>query len=190
MERLKPLVSQDAASKQDLDNAVAALRANEANVRAREASVQQARLSTKSQIDTARGQMASNQAVLRSAELNLEYGTIKAPISGRIGDSLVQVGGLVTPESPQPLTTIVPLDPIWVRFKLSEAEYIEHQRRMAASKKVPLELVLADGTVHPYKGRVENSVNQVRRRRERWKCRRRFRIRSAPSCRGNSGACV
>ena len=33
------------------------------------------------------------------------------------------VGGLVTPNSAQPLTTIVPLDPIWVRFKVSEAQY-------------------------------------------------------------------
>ncbi|MBS1824143.1 MAG: efflux RND transporter periplasmic adaptor subunit [Acidobacteria bacterium] len=159
--RLQPLVKQDAASQQDLDNALAALQANEANVRAREANVQQTRLSTKSQIDTARGQMASNQALLRSAELNLEYATIKSPISGRIGDSIVQVGGLVTPESPQPLTTIVPLDPIWVRFKLSESEYIEHEKRKGASKKIPLQLVLADGTVHPFAGRIENTVNQV-----------------------------
>lgn len=161
VERLTPLVKQDAASQQDLDNAVAALQANEANVRAREANVQQNRLSTKSQLDTARGQVASNQALLRSAELNLEYATIKAPISGRIGDSLVQVGGLVTPESPQPLTTVVPLDPIWVRFKLSESEYIEHEKRRGHSKNVPLQLVLADGTVHPYTGRIENTVNQV-----------------------------
>ena len=37
-------------------------------------------------------------------------------ISGRIGDSLIQVGGLVTKNSAQPLTTIVPLDKIWVAF--------------------------------------------------------------------------
>ena len=102
------------------------MQANQANVRARQASVEQARLSTKAQIETTAAQVESQKAGLRSAELNLEYATIRAPISGRIGDSLVQVGGLVTRSSAQPLTTIVPLDVIWVRFKLSEKEYFEY----------------------------------------------------------------
>ena len=100
---------------------------------------------------------------MRSAELNLEYATIRAPISGRIGDSLVQVGGLVTRSSAQPLTTIVPLDVIWVRFKLSEKEYFEYQKRRAAGARqtTPLQLVLADGRVFPHEGRIQNTVNQV-----------------------------
>ncbi|MBI2684721.1 MAG: efflux RND transporter periplasmic adaptor subunit [Acidobacteria bacterium] len=163
VDRLTPLVTQDAAPQQDLDNATAALRANEANVKAREANVQQIKLSTKAQLDTSRAQIVSNNALVRTAELNLEYATIRAPISGRIGDSLVQVGGLVNPASPQPLTTIVPLNPIWVRFKLSESEYFEYKRRKAltGSANIPLQLVLADGTIHPEKGKIENTVNQV-----------------------------
>jgi membrane fusion protein (multidrug efflux system) len=95
--------------------------------------------------------------------LNLEYAVIRAPIGGRIGDSLLQVGGLVTRNSPQPLTTIVPLDVIWVRFKLSESEYFDYQRRMEReqNRKIALQLVLANGESHPYEGRVENAVNQV-----------------------------
>ena len=104
VERLEPLVKEEAAPKQDLDNAVAARQAAEAAVTARRATAD------------------ANRAILRTAELNLEYATIRAPISGRIGDSLLQVGGLVTKTSPQPLTTIVPLDPVWVRFQVSEAE--------------------------------------------------------------------
>jgi membrane fusion protein (multidrug efflux system) len=157
VERLKPLVAQEAAAHQDLDNAVAALRAVEANVRARQASVEQARLSTKAQIDTSVAQVESNKAALQSAQLNLEYATILSPISGRIGDSLVPVGGLVSRNSPQPMTTIVPLDVIWVRFKLSEAEYSTQGLRRNA----PLQLVLATGDVHPQAGRLENTVNQV-----------------------------
>jgi membrane fusion protein (multidrug efflux system) len=159
VDRLRPLVAQEAAAQQDLDNALAALRANEANVRARQASVEQARLSTKAQIDTTAAQVDSNRAALKSANLNLEYATIHAPISGRIGESHVPVGGLVSRNSPQPLTTIVPLDVIWVRFKLSETEFATQGFR----RNLPLELVLATGEVHRRAGRLENTVNQVDR---------------------------
>src|SRR5439155_2552330 len=85
VERLDPLVREEAAPRQDLDNAFAARQAGEAAVSSRKATVDAAR------------------AILRTAELNLEYATIRAPISGRIGDSLLQVGGLVTKTSSQPL---------------------------------------------------------------------------------------
>lgn len=163
VDRLRPLVMEEAAAQQDLDNAQAALQANQANVRAKEASVQQARLSTKAQIDTTGAQVESGKAVLRSAQLNLEYAVIRAPISGRIGDSLIHVGGLVTRNSPQPLTTIVPLDVIWVRFKLSDSEYFDYQRRKEREPngKIPLQLWLANAELYPYEGRVENTLNQV-----------------------------
>jgi len=163
VDRLIPLVKQDAAAQQDLDNARAALDANQANVNAKKASVEQTRISTDTQISGAQAQLDTDRAALKTAELNLEYATIKAPISGRIGDSLVQVGGLVSRNSPQPLTTIVPLDPIWVRFKVSEAEYLNLQRRNSQDRtlEAPLELILADGTAFPYKGKVENTVNAV-----------------------------
>src|SRR5438094_2239925 len=163
VDRLRPLVKEEAAPQQDLDNALAALKANEANVRARQAGVEQARLSTKAQIDTTAAQVESQKAAPRSAELNLEYATISAPIGGRIGDSLVQVGGLVTRNSAQPLTTIVPLDVIWVRFKLSENEYFNYEQRRASAlnKSIPVQLVLADGQTYPHEGRVQNTVNQV-----------------------------
>ena len=159
--RLQPLVKQEAAAQQDLDNALAALQANQAGVRARQASVEQARLSTKAQIETTAAHVESQKAALRSSELNLEYATIRAPISGRIGDSLVQVGGLVTRSSAQPLTTIVPLDVIWVRFKLSENEYFDYEKRTKKEQSIPLQLVLADGQPYPHEGRIQNTVNQV-----------------------------
>ena len=161
VERLRPLVKEDAAAQQDLDNAVAALKANEANVNARKANVEQNRLSTRSQIDTTQAQVEANSALLRTAQLNLEYATIRAPIGGRIGDSLVQVGGLVTRTSAQPLTTIVPLDQIWVRFQVSEAEYLQGRQDRKQMHEQSLQLILADSTVHPYHGRIENTVNQV-----------------------------
>jgi membrane fusion protein, multidrug efflux system len=162
-ERLKPLVDADAASKQDLDAAVAALRVGEANLRALQASVDQATLSTKTQIDSTQAKTESLKAALQTAELNLLYGTIRAPISGRIGDTLIPVGGLVNPNSAQALTTIVPLDPIWVRFKVTESEYLSWAKRgqRTLGGDLPLRLILADNSEFPSKGQIADSLNQV-----------------------------
>jgi membrane fusion protein, multidrug efflux system len=163
VDRLRPLVSQEAAAKQDLDNALAALDANKANVAALAASVDQTRLQARTNIDSAAAQVLSNKALLRTSELNLGYATITAPISGRIGDSLIEVGGLVSKAAAQPLTTIVPLDPIWVRFKVSEAEYLAYQKskNVRSSVNLPIRLVLADDSVFPHEGQIRNAVNQV-----------------------------
>src|SRR5258706_6021172 len=144
VERLEPLVKEDAAPRQDLDNALAARQAGEAAAVARKATVE------------------ANRAILRSAELNLEYATIRAPISGPVGESLLQVGGLVTKTSPQPLTTIVPLDPVWVRFQVSEAELplFEPGRR----ESLAIELGLSDGSVPAVQGHIENTLNSVNTR--------------------------
>src|SRR6202158_1346407 len=122
VDRLEPLVKEEAAPKQDLDNAFAARQVGEATVVARKATVE------------------ANRAMLRTTELNLEYATIRAPIGGRVGDSLLQVGGLVTKTSAQPLTTIVPLDPIWVRFQISEAELPLFEHTAGASLPITLAL--------------------------------------------------
>jgi len=159
-DRLKPLVEQDAAAKQDLDAATAALAAAQASVRANQANVEQARLSTSTQVLAQEGKVNSQRGSLQTAELNLQYGTIKAPISGVIGDTLVPVGGLVTPNAAQPLTTIVPLDPIWVRFKVSEAQYLA-LKGGRTTQSMPLELVLADNTRFPQTGHMTNTLNQV-----------------------------
>ena len=162
-ERLKPLVAADAASKQDLDAAFAALGAGEAGVRALQASVEQATISTKTQIDSTLAKAESLKAALQTAELNLQYGTIRAPIGGRIGDTLIPVGGLVNPNSAQPLTTIVPLDPIWVRFKVTESEYLSWAKRgqRTLGGDLPLRLILADNSEFPSKGKIADSLNQV-----------------------------
>jgi membrane fusion protein (multidrug efflux system) len=162
-ERLKPLVEQDAAARQDLDAAVATLRSAESSVRANEAAVAQAKLNTETQVQGALGRLQTQRGALQTASLNVQYGTITAPISGVAGDTQVPVGGLVTANSPQPLTTIVPLDPIWVRFKLSEAQYLDIRKRLASTdrKNGALELILADGTVFPHRGTMENTLNQV-----------------------------
>lgn len=163
VDRLTPLVKSDAASQQDLDAAVAQLNANKANVAARQANVDQTRLSTRIQIAVSSAQLSSNKALLNTAKLNLEYATIVAPVSGRIGDSLIQVGGLVTKTSAQPLTTLTPLDPIWVRFKVSEVDYLSFLKQSGTEdlRHSPLELLLADGSVFPQQGHFQDASNQV-----------------------------
>src|SRR5438445_601293 len=80
-------------------------------------------------------------------------------VRGRVGASLLQVGGLVSKTSPAPLTTIVPLDPIWVRFQVSEAELPAFQR--SDTRSLPVDLVLSDGTTHRQAGHIENTLNGV-----------------------------
>ena len=163
VDRLTPLVAKEAAAKQDLDTAQASLDANKANVAALKASVEQTRLQTRTNIDAAAAQVEANRALLRTAELNLGYANITAPVSGRIGDSLIQVGGLVSKSATQPLTTIVPLDPIWVRFKISESEYLRQANPTKGWKEQnhDLKLVLADGSTFPGTGQIRDTLNQV-----------------------------
>src|SRR4029077_9302639 len=160
VDRLTPLVQADAASKQELDAAQRAPGAGQANVRANQANVDQARLSTRTQIASTQGKVEALRGAVRTAQINLDYATIKAPLSGLVGDTLVPVGGLVNATSAQPLTTIVPLDPIWVRFKVTETEYLVVKKRGNLTRS-ELTLILADGSQFPQKGRVENTVNQV-----------------------------
>ena len=161
-ERLKPLVEQDAAAKQDLDATVAALRSAEASVRANKANVEQTKLTTETQVKSTEGKVQAQRGALETANLNVQYATITAPISGLIGDTQVPVGGLVNPNSTAPLTTIVPQDPIFVRFKVSEAQYLSLLGKDPAAKNgPPLQLILADNSVFPHNGKIANSLNQV-----------------------------
>ncbi len=158
-DRVKPLVAEDAAAAQDLDVATSALRQGESAVRLNQATVDQAKISTETQIQATMGKLEAQRGAVASAKLNVEYATIVAPISGRVGDTLVPVGGLVNPASAQPLTTIVPLDTIWVKFKVSESEYLALTGKPKDGLK--LELILADNTVFGSTGRIANALNQV-----------------------------
>ena len=140
----------------------AALSASEANVRARQASVEQARFSTKAQIETTEGQVESQKA--RPDLPNSIWNT--PPSARRSAAALATVSfrseDLLRAASPQPLTTIVPLDVIWVRFKLSEEEYFEYKR---GTRRPRIQNPTAAGsgrrTRLSHDGRHQNTVNQV-----------------------------
>lgn len=158
VERLRPLAKEEAVSEQDLDAAEAAKKVAEAQVRAKQAQVDQQRLTQKTDIDRARAAVERAKAALRRAELNLEWTKIRAPVSGRIGESRGQVGTLVTPSAVQPLTEISPLNPISVSFQVSERDYLRHfGAGENAAVKAKFDLVLADGTPYPRQGKFRSA---------------------------------
>jgi membrane fusion protein, multidrug efflux system len=137
VKRYKPLVAQQAVSQQELDNALAAQ-------------------------DAATAQVAAQQAALEKAQIDLGYATISSPIDGLIGTTQVKTGNLVGRGESTLLVTISQIDPILFRAGMAEAEYLRVARRMQAARtagttaaRIPIRLILADGTVHPHEGRLD-----------------------------------
>ncbi len=135
--RFTPLVAKQAVSQQELDNALSARDAATAMVKAQEAAVDK-------------------------AQLNLGYATITAPVNGLIGTTKVKTGNLVGRGESTLLDTISVIDPIYFRAGLAEAEYLRIARRVQETPaegkprgENPIQLILADGTVHPYQGRLD-----------------------------------
>ncbi len=133
--RLRPLVADNAVSQQDLDNAVAAEEASRAS-------------------------QAAAEAQLTTALLDLGYTRVTSPITGLAGNRQVDVGSYVGSPQPTVLTVVSSLDPVRFDFTISEAEYLAYARatHAQAGKRSgagpELQLVLADGSVYPGKGRV------------------------------------
>lgn len=130
--RLRPLAEKRAIPQQDLDNAVASVDVGLANV-------------------------ASAEAGLQSARLDLGYCDVRAPISGLIGAKQVAIGDLVGKGQPTLLATISQLDPIWFYCSVSEVQYLTTQREVQGTGRqvedIPVTLILADGSEHPQTGR-------------------------------------
>ena len=106
-------------------------------------------------------------AQVTSAQVNLSYTTISAPISGRIGRSIASVGDLVGPNSGT-LTTLVSIDPIEALFSVSEASYVAAMKRymtddmdVDAMRDVEVTLELSNGATYPEVGRIDYFANRV-----------------------------
>ena len=132
--RYRPLVAEQAISKQDYTNAVASARQTEAAV-------------------------AQNSAALHTAQINVGFTRVPAPISGRIGLSNFTEGALVTSGQTQALTTITRLDPIYVDIQQSAAQLLNLRQELAHGGAVPtkavVKLVLPDGSTYGSTGSVE-----------------------------------
>jgi membrane fusion protein (multidrug efflux system) len=138
--RLTPLAKQQAVSQQELDNAL-------------------------SSQEAAQAQVAAYDAKVAKAKLDLAYTTITSPIDGLIGTTQKKVGSLIA--GGETLLNIVSqINPILFRCAIAEAEYLRIARRGAGGKKsaekpVGAQLILADGSVHPHKGRLESVERAV-----------------------------
>ncbi len=157
VKRLKPLAEQRAVPQQDYDNALAEQQAARADVEGKEASLNTAKVNQVASIDLAKAEIQSANAGIRQAQLNIEYCTIRTPITGIAGIRQVGPGNLVGQTEPTLLTTVSKIDPIRVYISISEADYLKYQRLRSAGKlKVggSLELILADGSTFPQKGRI------------------------------------
>jgi membrane fusion protein (multidrug efflux system) len=142
-ERYANLLKQSAIAPQDYDDALAAWKQAEANV-------------------------LQQQANLESARINLGYTTITAPITGRIGRSLVTVGALVTADQTNVLATIDTLDPIYVDINQSSSELLALKKALAEGQlnggtpdAARATLTLEDGANYPLDGTLKFSEASV-----------------------------
>ena len=102
-------------------------------------------------------QVASAQAQLRIAQINLAYTEIHAPISGKISRTNVSVGNVVSPSS-GPLATIVSQDPMYVVFPIAVRTELELEKRYAdkgGMNAVVIRLRLPDGTLYDQSGKID-----------------------------------
>jgi membrane fusion protein, multidrug efflux system len=163
VDRYTPLFRDHAITEQDLDNATQNNMASKAQVQAAKAQVE----TDRAQITAAIAAVQSATAAVETARINLGFTRLTAPIDGILGIAQLQVGALVSPASGA-LTTVSTLDPIKVYFTISEQEYLERKRQyptpekfLEARARVQLELILADGTTFPEKGKVDFANRQV-----------------------------
>src|SRR6202789_2931204 len=140
VEKYEPLAKEQAASQQDLDNAV------------------QNNLAAKATVQTAQALIKSAQAAVETARINLEFTRLVAPIDGIAGQAQLQVGALVNLGS-GPVTSVSTVDPIKVYFTVGEPQYLAWRQRFptdatreAADKNLHLELILADGSTYARTG--------------------------------------
>jgi membrane fusion protein, multidrug efflux system len=154
--RLKPLAEQRAVPQQDYDNALANQQGARADVEAKKAALETARVNQKNGIEQAEAAIEAANATIAQAELNISYCTIRSPIAGLIGKREVAPGNLVGRLQATLLATVSRLDPLRVYLSVSEADYLRFQasrKKGQARTDTPIELVLADGTMFPHKGR-------------------------------------
>jgi membrane fusion protein, multidrug efflux system len=139
VERYKALVEVHAVSRQDYDNAAAKLQQDEADV-------------------------ASAEAAVRNATINLAYTKVYSPISGRTGRSTITEGALVIANQPSSLVTITQLDPVYVDVTQPTTTLVRLKRELAAGQlrtaganKAPATLTLEDGSPYELPGTLQFS---------------------------------
>ncbi len=139
--RNRPLAADKAIPQKDLDNAI-----------------QNAEIA-KGDVLVARAQIASAQAAIENAQINVGYTTVYAPVTGLIGFLNYDVGNVVGGPGNDVLDTITAIDPIKVTFALDEPTYLALSRNrtdpnVAALRDQDLQIILANDKVYAYPGRI------------------------------------
>jgi RND family efflux transporter MFP subunit len=147
--RYTPLAREQAASQQDLDNAV------------------QNNLAAKATVETAQAQIKTDEAAVETTKINLDFTRLTSPIDGIAGQAQLQVGALVNLGSGV-VTSVSTVDPIKVYFTIGEPQYLAWRQRFptevsrqAADKNLRLELILADGSTYVHQGTFYFADRQV-----------------------------
>ena len=145
VERARPLIKSGAVTERELDT-------------------------RRSNLAVMRAQMQTAEATVKTAKLNLEWTEVKAPISGRISDTKIDVGNLIAGGNVATtlLTTIVSLDPIHFVFDAAEADYLRYSRQRLngtrpSSRDVPnpVKIKLADESDFVHEGHMDFVDNQI-----------------------------
>jgi membrane fusion protein (multidrug efflux system) len=149
VKRYTPLAKEQAASQQDMDNAV------------------QNNLAAIATVETAKAQIQTSEAAVETAKINLNFTRLVAPIDGIAGQAQLQVGALVNPSS-GPVTSVSTVDPIKVYFTVGEPQYLAWRKRypteasrLEADKNLRLQLILADGSIYVHEGTFYFADRQV-----------------------------
>jgi membrane fusion protein (multidrug efflux system) len=123
---------------------------------------------SRQEYDTAVGSAREAQAAVQTAEINVRYTKVYAPISGRIGRSSVTEGALVSSAQADAMATIQQLDPIYVDVTQSSVDMLKLRRELesgqlqkAGDNAAKVKLVLEDGSVYPIDGKLEFSEVSV-----------------------------
>lgn len=118
--------------------------------------------SAKAAQDAAKANVAQAQAAVDAAKINIGYTAIKAPADGYIGTIPFKTGSLVGKGTMEPLTVLSETKEIHVYFSMSELDFLQFKNQFPGStveQKIrqipPVELLLADNSVYPQKGKVE-----------------------------------
>ncbi len=137
VEKLLPLVQNKVVSDYQLKNAKANLAIAKANV-------------------------AQSKAVVATAQINLGYTTIKAPVSGYIGRLPRKQGSLISPSDPEALTKLSDIKEVYAYFSLSENDFINFKSQYKGNSVndklrglAPVSLVLSDNTIYAEKGKID-----------------------------------
>ena len=142
--------AQELRTKQDLDRYAVLVKSGAVSQQEYQTQVQN-NLSAQADVDSA-------QASVTTAQINLGYTKITSPIGGVVGKAIPGVGDLISPNTT--LTTVSTVDPIQADFTLPEQFYLDHSDRIDKVTPMPMadrpdsiEMMLADGTTYPRKGK-------------------------------------